>query len=437
MAYSSSTLGSYTTGVPDTYEKFASDRLLAGFRMAKELVLESPLPGLISSLHSIDLTASSVALIHGLTEFADCPSRMPSIGTRPVNTFSNTTAECGGIITDDGGSWIKVRGVIWSTNENPDWGNKLGFTRDGQGTGQYPSTIYGLLPNTIYYVRAYATSNAGTAFGSTIRLTTNAIPNFTPLKPVIPVPANGATDVLISPALSWSCTDPDDDPLTYDVYLGTENPPVTKVSSDQTGTTFPVNELSNGVHYFWKVIAKDDHNNSTGGAVWSFTTENPTLVNTFGPGNSYLTGQGWTLGYSFSDFYVHAIGFIPATSGNVSRYKIAVLRKTGGYRLDAMLLSDSDNHPGPLIEKFSFNVPKGTGDLLISANSTSHPHLAAGTRYWLVVAPPENSEELFGWYRNPHINGVFNARARGWNLSWITCEDAGYTPTLRIEGVAK
>jgi hypothetical protein len=405
--------------------------------MAKELLLQSPLTGLICSLQEIDLTASSVALIHGLAEITGCPPRIPSIGTRLVNTFSNTSAECGGIITDDGGNWVRVRGVIWSTDENPDWENKLGFTTNGQGTGQYASTISGLLPNTTYYIRAYATNNAGTGYGSSITLKTNNIPNFTPLKPVIPFPVNGAADEPISTTLSWSCTDPDKDPLTYDVYLDTRNPPAIKVSSDQTGTSLPVTGLSNGVHYFWKVTAKDDHNNFTEGTVWSFTTENPTLVNTFGPDNSYLEGQGWTLGYSFSDFYVHAVGFKPAVSGNVSRYKIAVFRSAGGSKLDAMLLSDANDRPGALLEKFSFYVPGGSDDLIISANSATHPLLTAGTRYWLAVAPPENTRELFGWYRNIHINGVFNAQARGWTLNWITSEDAGYTPTLRIEGVAK
>jgi hypothetical protein len=437
IAFNSNTIGSYTTGVPDTYEKFAEDRPLAGYRMAKELVLESPLPGLASSLQSIDLIASSVAVIYGLTEITDCPSKIPSIGTKSISTFSNTTAECGGIITYDGRSWVTSRGIIWSTDENPDWGNKLGFTMDGQGTGEYPSDLSNLNANTTYYVRAYATNSAGTGYGSQIKLKTADTPNYTPLKPINPVPVNGVTNVSTSPTLSWNCNDPDDDPIKYDVYLDTNNPPATIVSSDQTNTTFSISGLLNGVHYFWKVIAKDNHNNSTDGNVWNFTTENPVLVNTFSPNDSYLKGQGWTLGYSASDFYVHAIGFIPGASGNVLKYKIAVFRNTEGSKLDAMLLSDSNNRPGALIEKFSFDLPIGSIDLLISANSISHPHLVAGTRYWLVVAPPDITGGPFGWYRNPHINGVFNAQARSWNLVWISCEDAGFTPTLKIEGISK
>jgi DNA-binding XRE family transcriptional regulator len=34
----------------------------------------------------------------------------------------------------------------------------------------------------------------------------------------IPSPLDGSTDVSLSPTLSWSCNDPENDPMTYDVY---------------------------------------------------------------------------------------------------------------------------------------------------------------------------------------------------------------------------
>ena len=57
--------------------------------------------------------------------------------------------------------------------------------------------------------------------------------------------------------LGWSCSDPDGDPLTYDVYFGTVNPPDTMVSSNQTGTTFGTSGLSGGTTYYWKVVARE------------------------------------------------------------------------------------------------------------------------------------------------------------------------------------
>jgi uncharacterized protein (TIGR02145 family) len=44
-------------------------------------------------------------------------------------------------------------------------------TTDGSGTGIFISTITGLTANTTYYVRAYATNSAGTAYGDVVSLT--------------------------------------------------------------------------------------------------------------------------------------------------------------------------------------------------------------------------------------------------------------------------
>ncbi|MCD4736948.1 MAG: hypothetical protein K8R53_12965, partial [Bacteroidales bacterium] len=45
-----------------------------------------------------------------------------------------------------------------------------------------------------------------------------------PSPPSNPSPVNGAIDQPINTNLSWTCTDPENDPLTYDVYFGQNNP---------------------------------------------------------------------------------------------------------------------------------------------------------------------------------------------------------------------
>jgi uncharacterized protein (TIGR02145 family) len=45
-------------------------------------------------------------------------------------------------------------------------------TNNGTGTGSFTSSITGLSPGTVYYVRAYATNSAGTAYGNQQTLTT-------------------------------------------------------------------------------------------------------------------------------------------------------------------------------------------------------------------------------------------------------------------------
>ncbi|HPP71137.1 MAG TPA: hypothetical protein PLK95_10495 [Pseudothermotoga sp.] len=48
-------------------------------------------------------------------------------------------------------------------------------------------------------------------------------PNTPPSKPGNPNPANGATNVSRTTTLSWSCSDPDGDTLTFDIYFGTDH----------------------------------------------------------------------------------------------------------------------------------------------------------------------------------------------------------------------
>ncbi len=94
------------------------------------------------------------------------------ITTTEVTSIAPTTANSGGEITDNGGGEITVSGICWSTNQNPAISDNL--TTDGSNNGSYTSILTGLTPNTTYYVRAYATNPAGTAYGNQVSFTTTA-----------------------------------------------------------------------------------------------------------------------------------------------------------------------------------------------------------------------------------------------------------------------
>ena len=96
--------------------------------------------------------------------------------------------------------------------------------------------------------------------------------NHKPDLPFNPNPADNATGQSKNTDISWECTDPDNDPLTFDVYFGSENPPPVAVSN-QSEFTFSPGTLMENTQYFWKIIARDDHGNETEGPVWSFTTK--------------------------------------------------------------------------------------------------------------------------------------------------------------------
>ena len=90
----------------------------------------------------------------------------PTIITIPVAYITESSALSGGEITSDGGSLVTNRGVCWSTMPNSTiWD---AHTSDSSGMGSYQSTITGLQPETSYYVKAYATNRAGTAYGQEV-----------------------------------------------------------------------------------------------------------------------------------------------------------------------------------------------------------------------------------------------------------------------------
>jgi hypothetical protein len=97
----------------------------------------------------------------------------PTVTTTAITNIAQITATSGGNVTSDGGASVTAKGVCWSININPTTANSL--TNDGTGTGTYPSSLTGLLANTLYHVRAYATNSAGTAYGNDLTFTTLAV----------------------------------------------------------------------------------------------------------------------------------------------------------------------------------------------------------------------------------------------------------------------
>ena len=88
----------------------------------------------------------------------------PTLTTTDASGITATTATSGGNITDQGGSEVTARGVCWGTSANPTTALAT-KTSDGTGTGTFTSELTGLIPNTTYHVRAYATNTQGTSYG--------------------------------------------------------------------------------------------------------------------------------------------------------------------------------------------------------------------------------------------------------------------------------
>lgn len=95
----------------------------------------------------------------------------PTITTNAVSNLTATSAVCGGNVTSDGGSAVTDRGICWATFNAPSLENGSHLS-NGTGTGTFSSTMSNLTPNTVYYVRAFATNVRGTAYGEERQFTT-------------------------------------------------------------------------------------------------------------------------------------------------------------------------------------------------------------------------------------------------------------------------
>src|ERR1035437_5594775 len=95
---------------------------------------------------------------------------VPTLTTTAVTSIATTTAVSGGTITSNGGALITVSGICWSTSVTPTVAGS--HSTDGTSTGSFSSTMTGLSSGTTYYVRAYATNSAGTAYGNQQSFTT-------------------------------------------------------------------------------------------------------------------------------------------------------------------------------------------------------------------------------------------------------------------------
>lgn len=94
----------------------------------------------------------------------------PKLSTNAAGNITTNTAVSGGVITDDGGLPVTSMGVCWNISEDVTIENNK-TTEIPQSTS-FTSNLTGLLPKTKYYIKAYATNEAGTGYGNTEIFTT-------------------------------------------------------------------------------------------------------------------------------------------------------------------------------------------------------------------------------------------------------------------------
>lgn len=109
--------------------------------------------------------------------FAACRNEdnkhLPVLNTTSISDVSEFSAIVGGNVIDDLGFAVTFRGICWSTHESPTINDSLSVT--GSGIGSFSSHLNNLKRYTTYFVRAFATSSEGTAYGNQLSFTTGEV----------------------------------------------------------------------------------------------------------------------------------------------------------------------------------------------------------------------------------------------------------------------
>ena len=171
--------------------------------------------------------------------------------------------------------WVERNGYPWEGAQNyihevadPPIGRY-----DPEGDGTYVSESLGVHEHWNTSIDIFSSDRYLGPSGNGIDYIYYNISNEPPETPSDPDPSDGATDVDINADLSWNCSDPDGDDLTYDMYFEANDPtPDELVSNNQSETTYDPGTMNYDTHYYWQIVAWDEHGVSTSGSVWDFTT---------------------------------------------------------------------------------------------------------------------------------------------------------------------
>ncbi|RYF67989.1 MAG: hypothetical protein EOO39_20225, partial [Cytophagaceae bacterium] len=201
------------------------------------------------------------------------------------------------------------------------------------------------------------------------------------------VPATGATNISLTPTLSWTAAT--GSPTSYDVYFGTNSSPA--FIGNQTALTYAPTGLALNTRYYWKIVAKNANGDAVSCTTQSFTTINtPDYVNLQFPATASFPAGGSV-----------------AVFGQV--YEAGVTEAAGaGAGIEAWVgISPIGSNTNPstwaTFVPATFNVQSGNND---EYTATIGSTLVAGTYYYATRFRINNGPYVYGGYPNNEWNGT-------------------------------
>jgi len=232
-------------------------------------------------LHIVDM-GGKFDDAYGSVTVTNDPPNTPSTPSGPTSLEVSQSGTYSTSATDPEGNQVQYR-FDWDADGAHDYSSWTSLGASGHtGSMDHSWSSAGT-----YTVKAQARDefNEESSWSNGLSVIVNP-PNQPPNQPNNPDPSNGETDVDIDHDISWSCTDPDGDSLTFNVHFGTSTNP------QLVATNIPVFNYDPGTldfdeTYYWKIIAYDEIGASNVGPLWNFVTEENNPPNT--PSNPYPT----------------------------------------------------------------------------------------------------------------------------------------------------
>lgn len=213
-----------------------------------------------------------------------------TVTTQAVSDIGTTTATGNGNITDLGVPFPTSYGVCWNTTGSPTTSNSKVDKGSISTTGAFTAAISGLTANTTYKVRAYATNEVGTSYGTEVTFTTtNLIAPTATTNAATSVTSSGATlngsinanNASTAVTFEYGLT------TSYGTTVTAVQSPVT--SSSATAVSYALTGLAPNTTYHYRVIGINSEGTTNGGDMTFSTTD-------IAPNISYVTPQIYTVG---------------------------------------------------------------------------------------------------------------------------------------------
>jgi hypothetical protein len=210
-----------------------------------------------------------------------------------VNLWTCTSCQSFGWGWQRNAYWLVDTGDVWFQNSGTHT-LRVQIREDGSEIDQIV-----ISPTT------YATNAPGLVSNDSTIVPKPAQP---PAAPGSPSPANGATAVSTTAALTWAAPGA----TSYDVGFGTTNPPPQVVSGTSSASYTP-SPLTNATTYFWQVTARNSAG-ATSGPVWSFTTVTapPATPSAPSPSDGATVGTALTLTWTAAGATSYDVLFGPS-----------------------------------------------------------------------------------------------------------------------------